>query len=138
MEYRLEWIRLVDELGYCVDFYLSGIVVVIGMYLGRWFVLDVEIRDLVFIYIDGNEQFFVMCYLIDGIFLVVGFYDNFIYFYVVFENGRKYSRYGRCIGYFSYIIYFDWFLDNKYIMFNLGDYEILYWDILNGCKLIRN
>ncbi|RMC12454.1 hypothetical protein DUI87_09970 [Hirundo rustica rustica] len=41
-------------------------------------------------------------------------------------------------GHSSYITHLDWSPDNKYIMSNSGDYEILYWDIPSGCKLIRN
>ncbi|KAF6103206.1 EMAP like 4 [Phyllostomus discolor] len=137
-EHRLEWTRLVDEPGHCADFHPSGTVVAIGTHSGRWFVLDAETRDLVSIHTDGNEQLSVMRYSVDGTFLAVGSHDNFIYLYVVSENGRKYSRYGKCTGHSSYITHLDWSPDNKYIMSNSGDYEILYWDIPSGCKLIRN
>ena len=36
-----------------------------------------------------------------------------------------------------YITHLDCSPDNKYIMSNSGDYEVLYWDILSGCKLTR-
>ncbi|XP_072491870.1 echinoderm microtubule-associated protein-like 4 isoform X7 [Notamacropus eugenii] len=138
VEHRLEWTRLLDEPGHCADFHPSGTVVAIGTHSGRWFVLDAETRDLVSIHTDGNEQLSVMRYSKDGTFLAVGSHDNFIYLYVVSESGRKYSRYGKCIGHSSYITHLDWSPDNKYIMSNSGDYEILYWDIPSGCKLIRN
>ncbi|XP_037663698.1 echinoderm microtubule-associated protein-like 4 isoform X3 [Choloepus didactylus] len=138
VEHRLEWTRLVDEPGHCADFHPSGTVVAIGTHSGRWFVLDAETRDLVSIHTDGNEQLSVMRYSVDGTFLAVGSHDNFIYLYVVSENGRKYSRYGKCTGHSSYITHLDWSPDNNYIMSNSGDYEILYWDISHGCKLIRN
>ncbi|XP_040849082.1 echinoderm microtubule-associated protein-like 4 isoform X2 [Ochotona curzoniae] len=138
VEHKLEWTRLVDEPGHCADFHPSGTVVAIGTHSGRWFVLDAETRDLVSIHTDGNEQLSVMRYSVDGTFLAVGSHDNFIYLYVVSENGRKYSRYGKCTGHSSYITHLDWSPDNKYIMSNSGDYEILYWDIPGGCKLIRN
>ncbi|XP_020036622.1 echinoderm microtubule-associated protein-like 4 isoform X3 [Castor canadensis] len=138
MEHRLEWTRLVDEPGHCADFHPSGTVVAIGTHSGRWFVLDAETRDLVSIHTDGNEQLSVMRYSVDGTFLAVGSHDNFIYLYVVSENGRKYSRYGKCTGHSSYITHLDWSPDNQHIMSNSGDYEILYWDIGKGCKLIRN
>ncbi|XP_060509460.1 echinoderm microtubule-associated protein-like 4 isoform X6 [Panthera onca] len=138
VEHRLEWTRLVDEPGHCADFHPSGTVVAIGTHSGRWFVLDAETRDLVSIHTDGNEQLSVMRYSVDGTLLAVGSHDNFIYLYVVSENGRKYSRYGKCTGHSSYITHLDWSPDNKYIMSNSGDYEILYWDIPSGCKLIRN
>ncbi|KFO23296.1 Echinoderm microtubule-associated protein-like 4 [Fukomys damarensis] len=138
LEHRLEWTRLLDEPGHCADFHPSGTVVAIGTHSGRWFVLDAETRDLVSIHTDGNEQLSVMRYSIDGTFLAVGSHDNFIYLYVVTESGRKYSRYGKCTGHSSYITHLDWSPDNKHIMSNSGDYEILYWDIEKSCKLIRN
>lgn len=138
VDHTLEWTRLLDEPGHCADFHPSGIVVAIGTHSGRWFVLDAETRDLVSIHTDGNEQLSVMRYSVDGALLAVGSHDNFIYLYNVSENGRKYSRYGKCTGHSSYITHLDWSPDNKYIMSNSGDYEILYWDIPSGCKLIRN
>ncbi|KAM9315655.1 echinoderm microtubule-associated protein-like 4 [Gastrophryne carolinensis] len=136
--HTLEWTRLLEEPGHCADFHPSGTVVAIGTHSGRWFVLDAETRDLVSIHTDGNEQLSVMRYSVDGALLAVGSHDNFIYLYNVSENGRKYSRYGKCTGHSSYITHLDWSPDNKFIMSNSGDYEILYWDIPSGCKLIRN
>ncbi|XP_055986515.1 echinoderm microtubule-associated protein-like 4 isoform X1 [Sorex fumeus] len=138
VEHRLEWTRLVDEPGHCADFHPSGSVVAIGTHSGRWFVLDADTRDLVSIHTDGNEQLSVVRYSADGALLAVGSHDNFIYLYAVSENGRKYSRYGKCSGHSSYITHLDWSPDNQFIMSNSGDYEILYWDITHGCKLMRN
>ncbi|XP_068089102.1 echinoderm microtubule-associated protein-like 4 isoform X7 [Hyperolius riggenbachi] len=138
VDHTLEWTRLLEEPGHCADFHPSGTVVAIGTHSGRWFVLDAETRDLVSIHTDGNEQLSVMRYSVDGTLLAVGSHDNFIYLYNVSENGRKYSRYGKCTGHSSYITHLDWSPDNKYIMSNSGDYEILYWDIPGGCKYIRN
>uniref|UniRef100_A0A8C5SYX6 EMAP like 4 n=1 Tax=Laticauda laticaudata TaxID=8630 RepID=A0A8C5SYX6_LATLA len=126
VDHTLEWTRLLDEPGHCADFHPSGTVVAIGTHSGRWFVLDAETRDLVSIHTDGNEQLSVMRYTVDGTFLAVGSHDNFIYLYTVTENGRKYSRYGKCTGHSSYITHLDWSPENKYIMSNSGDYEILY------------
>ncbi|XP_060103459.1 echinoderm microtubule-associated protein-like 4 isoform X6 [Heteronotia binoei] len=138
LDHTLEWTRLLDEPGHCADFHPSGTVVAIGTHSGRWFVLDAETRDLVSIHTDGNEQLSVMRYTVDGTFLAVGSHDNFIYVYTVTDNGRKYSRYGKCTGHSSYITHLDWSPENRFIMSNSGDYEILYWSIPDGCKLIRN
>ncbi|XP_077193998.1 echinoderm microtubule-associated protein-like 4 isoform X4 [Paroedura picta] len=138
VDHTLEWTRLLDEPGHCADFHPSGTVVAIGTHSGRWFVLDAETRDLVSIHTDGNEQLSVMRYTVDGTFLAVGSHDNFIYVYIVTDSGRKYSRYGKCTGHSSYITHLDWSPENKFIMSNSGDYEILYWSIPDGCKLIRN
>ncbi|KAK1791497.1 hypothetical protein P4O66_013500 [Electrophorus voltai] len=138
VDHSLEWSRLLDEHGHCADFHPSGAVVAIGTHSGKWYALDAETRDLVAIHTDGNEQLSVMRYTVDGTLLAVGSHDNFIYLYTVSDKGRKYSRYGKCTGHSSYITHLDWSPDNKFIMSNSGDYEILYWDIPNGCKLIRN
>ncbi|XP_036383150.1 echinoderm microtubule-associated protein-like 4 isoform X2 [Megalops cyprinoides] len=138
VEHSLEWTRLLDEPGHCADFHPSGAVVVIGTHSGKWYALDAETRDLIAIHTDGNEQLSVMRYSVDGTLLAVGSHDNFIYLYTVSEKGRKYSRYGKCTGHSSYITHLDWSPDNSFIMSNSGDYEILYWDVPNGCRLIRN
>ncbi|KAJ8418423.1 hypothetical protein AAFF_G00141320 [Aldrovandia affinis] len=137
-DHSLEWTRLLEEHGHCADFHPSGAVVAIGTHSGKWYALDAETRDLVAIHTDGNEQLSVMRFSVDGTLLAVGSHDNFIYLYTVSDKGRKYSRYGKCTGHSSYITHLDWSPDNKFIMSNSGDYEILYWDIPNGCKLIRN
>uniref|UniRef100_A0A8C5A0J8 EMAP like 4 n=1 Tax=Gadus morhua TaxID=8049 RepID=A0A8C5A0J8_GADMO len=137
-DHSLEWTRLVEEHGHCADFHPSGAVVAIGTHSGKWYVLDAETTDLVAIHTDGNEQLSVMRYSVDGALLAVGSHDNFIYLYNVTDKGRKYTRYGKCTGHSSYITHLDWSPDNNFIMSNSGDYEILYWDVPNGCKLIRN
>ncbi|XP_048843980.1 echinoderm microtubule-associated protein-like 4 isoform X1 [Brienomyrus brachyistius] len=133
-----EWSRVLEEPGHCADFHPGGAVVAIGSHLGKWYVLDAETRDLVAIHTDGSEQLSVIRYSTDGTLLAVGSHDTFIYLYTVSENGRRYSRYGKCTGHSSYITHLDWSLDNNFIMSNSGDYEILYWDIPNCCRLIRN
>ncbi|XP_010148849.1 PREDICTED: echinoderm microtubule-associated protein-like 4, partial [Eurypyga helias] len=55
----------------------------------------------------------------------------------LFFEGSSYAD-SDVKGHSSYITHLDWSPDNKYIMSNSGDYEILYWDIPSGCKLIRN
>ncbi|XP_031596890.1 echinoderm microtubule-associated protein-like 4 isoform X3 [Oreochromis aureus] len=139
-DHSLLWSRTLDEKehGHCADFHPSGAVVAIGTRSGKWYVLDAETNDLVGIHTDGNEQLSVMRFSVDGSMLAVGSHDNFIYLYNVSEQGRKYSRYGKCTGHSSYITHLDWSPDNNFIMSNSGDYEILYWDVPNGCKYIRN
>ncbi|XP_068183179.1 echinoderm microtubule-associated protein-like 4 [Antennarius striatus] len=138
VDHSLHWSRMLEEHGHCADFHPSGTVVAIGTHSGKWYVLDAETTDLVGIHTDGNEQLSVMRFSVDGSLLAVGSHDNFIYLYTVSEKGRKYSRYGKCTGHSSYITHLDWSPDNNFIMSNSGDYEILYWDVPNGCKLIRN
>ncbi|XP_051936571.1 echinoderm microtubule-associated protein-like 4 isoform X2 [Hippocampus zosterae] len=137
-DHKLRWSRSVEEHGHCADFHPAGRVVAIGTHSGKWFVLDAETTDLVAIHTDGNEQLSVMRFSVDGTLLAVGSHDNFIYVYSVADQGRKYSRYGKCSGHSSYITHLDWSPDNNFIMSNSGDYEILYWDVPNGCKYIRN
>uniref|UniRef100_A0A7N8XFG5 EMAP like 1 n=1 Tax=Mastacembelus armatus TaxID=205130 RepID=A0A7N8XFG5_9TELE len=100
-----------------------------------WLVLDTDSKDLVTVHTDGNEQLSVMHYGPDGNFLAIGSHDNYIYIYAVTENGRKYSRVGKCSGHSSFITHLDWSVDSQYLVSNSGDYEILYW-IPSVCKQV--
>ncbi|XP_074480612.1 echinoderm microtubule-associated protein-like 2 isoform X1 [Sebastes fasciatus] len=137
-EHKLDWTITLEEYGLCADFCPNGSVVSAGLSTGRWLVLDLLTTEVVFDSTDGNEQLSVMRYSPDGSFLAVGSHDNFIYIYTVTESGRRYTRFGKCNGHSSFITHLDWSKDGKYIMSNSGDYEILYWDIAGGCKLLRN
>lgn len=137
-EHKLDWCITLEEYGLCADFCPNGSVVSVGLSTGRWMVLDLLTREVVSESTDGNEQLSVMRYSPDGSFLAVGSHDNFIYIYSVTESGRRYTRFGKCNGHSSFITHLDWSKDGKYIMSNSGDYEILYWDIAAGCKLLRN
>ncbi|KAG2469234.1 EMAL4 protein, partial [Polypterus senegalus] len=129
---------IVQETGLCADFHPNGNVVAVGLNTGRWVVLDIETREVVSDFTNGNEQLSVVRYSPDGVYLAVGSHDNFIYIYMVTEAGRRYTRFGKCTGHSSFITHLDWSKDSKFIMSNSGDYEILYWDVAGGCKLIRN
>ncbi|XP_030635536.1 echinoderm microtubule-associated protein-like 3 [Chanos chanos] len=137
-EHTLDWCTMLEESGLCADFSPNGAFVSIGLNSGRWLVLDLQTREIVSDLVDGNEQLSAMRYSPDGSFLAVGSHDNFIYIYSVSEGGRRYARFGKCTGHSSFITHLDWSKDGKYIMSNSGDYEILYWDIAGGCKLLRN
>lgn len=43
-----------------------------------------------------HESPYFLSLFSDGTLLAVGSHDNFIYLYTVSDNGRKYSRYGKC------------------------------------------
>ncbi|XP_061619079.1 echinoderm microtubule-associated protein-like 3 isoform X2 [Phyllopteryx taeniolatus] len=137
-EHTLNWSITLEEYGLCADFCPNGSVVSVGLSTGRWVALDLLSAEVVSESVDGNEQLSVMRYSPDGSCLAVGSHDNFIYIYNVTESGRRYARFGKCNGHSSFITHLDWSKDGKYIMSNSGDYEILYWDIAAGCKLLRN
>ncbi|XP_040831484.1 echinoderm microtubule-associated protein-like 1 isoform X3 [Ochotona curzoniae] len=116
-------------------FHPSGSVVAVGTLTGRWFVLDTETKDLVTVHTDGNEQLSVMRYSPDGNFLAIGSHDNCIYIYGVSDNGRKYTRLGKCSGHSSFITHLDWSVNSQFLVSNSGDYEILYW-VPSACKQV--
>ncbi|XP_024897889.1 echinoderm microtubule-associated protein-like 1 [Pteropus alecto] len=101
----------------------------------RWFVFDTETKDLVTVHTDGNEQLSVMRYSPDGNFLAIGSHDNCIYIYGVSDNGRKYTRVGKCSGHSSFITHLDWSVNSQFLVSNSGDYEILYW-VPSACKQV--
>ncbi|XP_070955724.1 echinoderm microtubule-associated protein-like 1 isoform X8 [Macaca nemestrina] len=116
-------------------FHPSGSVVAVGTLTGRWFVFDTETKDLVTVHTDGNEQLSVMRYSPDGNFLAIGSHDNCIYIYGVSDNGRKYTRVGKCSGHSSFITHLDWSVNSQFLVSNSGDYEILYW-VPSACKQV--
>nr|XP_019569481.1 PREDICTED: echinoderm microtubule-associated protein-like 3 isoform X6 [Rhinolophus sinicus] len=136
--HALAWSIDLKETGLCADFHPSGAVVAVGLNTGRWLVLDTETREIVSDFTDGNEQLSVVRYSPDGLYLAIGSHDNMIYIYSVSSDGAKSSRFGRCVGHSSFITHLDWSKDGNFIMSNSGDYEILYWDVAGGCKLLRN
>eukprot|EP00064_Thunnus_orientalis_P022846 superscaffoldBa00008081_g23067 len=97
-----------------------------------WLVLDTDTRDLVSMHTDGNEIISNVKYSPDGNFLAVASHDNFVYIYAVAENGRKYSRVGKCTGHSSFVTHLDWSSDSQYLVTNSGDYEILFWEASSG------
>ncbi|XP_055519541.1 echinoderm microtubule-associated protein-like 1 [Leucoraja erinacea] len=129
------WTKCLDLVGKKVHCHLapSGEKLT-SLFCLRWMVFDVETKDLVTVHTDGNEKLSVMCYSPDGNFLAIGSHDNYVYIYGVAENGRKYSRVGRCSGHSSFITHLDWSTDSRYIVTNSGDYEVLYWT--PNCKQV--
>ncbi|XP_031436188.1 echinoderm microtubule-associated protein-like 1 isoform X5 [Clupea harengus] len=129
------WTKTMEDAVQSSGFHPSGSVVAIGTQMGRWLVLDTDTKDLVTVHTDGNEQLSVMRFSPDGNFLAIGSHDNYIYIYAVAENGKKYSRVGKCSGHSSFITHLDWSVDSQYLVSNSGDYEILYW-IPSVCKQV--
>uniref|UniRef100_A0A8C5BC42 EMAP like 2 n=1 Tax=Gadus morhua TaxID=8049 RepID=A0A8C5BC42_GADMO len=126
------WSKAIDDQGRSAGFHPSGGVVAVGTMSGRWLVLDTDTRDLVSMHTDGNEIISNIKYSPDGNYLAVGSHDNFVYIYAVTENGRKYSRAGKCSGHSSFVTHLDWSQDSHYLVTNSGDYEILFWEAPSG------
>ncbi|XP_063061009.1 echinoderm microtubule-associated protein-like 2 [Engraulis encrasicolus] len=126
------WSKAVEDPARSAGFHPSGEVLAVGTMTGRWVVLDTETRDLVSVHTDGNEIISNVKYSPDGAYLAVASHDNFVYIYSVTENGRKYSRVGKCTGHSSFVTHLDWSADSQFIVTNSGDYEILYWEASSG------
>ncbi|XP_038071466.1 77 kDa echinoderm microtubule-associated protein-like isoform X3 [Patiria miniata] len=135
-QHRPLWMKTMEE-DPCQSacFHPNGGVVALGMKTGRWMVLDAQNQDLVTVHTDGNEQHDIVRYSPDGNYLAVASHDNYIYIYAVTEEGRKYSKVGRCSGHSSFVTHIDWSADSNYLVSNSGDYEILYWKAEN-CRQI--
>ncbi|XP_049753320.1 echinoderm microtubule-associated protein-like 1 isoform X3 [Elephas maximus indicus] len=133
--HRPVWDKVIEDPAQSSGFHPSGSVVAVGTLTGRWFVFDTETKDLVTVHTDGNEQLSVMRYSPDGNFLAIGSHDNSIYIYGVSDNGRKYTRVGKCSGHSSFITHLDWSVNSQFLVSNSGDYEILYW-VPSACKQV--
>ncbi|XP_026047235.1 echinoderm microtubule-associated protein-like 2 isoform X1 [Astatotilapia calliptera] len=126
------WSKTIEDPGRSAGFHPSGAVLAVGTMTGKWLVLDTDTRDLVSMHTDGNEIISNVKYSPDGNFLAVASHDNFVYIYAVTENGRKYSRVGKCTGHSSFVTHVDWSKNSQYLVTNSGDYEILFWEASSG------
>ncbi|XP_017574671.1 echinoderm microtubule-associated protein-like 2 isoform X1 [Pygocentrus nattereri] len=126
------WSKVIEDPGRSAGFHPSGTVLAVGTMTGRWLVLDTDTRDLISMHTDGNEIISIVKYSPNGAYLAVGSHDNFVYIYAVSEDGRKYSRVGKCTGHSSFVTHLDWSTNSQYIVTNSGDYEILFWEASNG------
>ncbi|KAM6931867.1 echinoderm microtubule-associated protein-like 2 isoform 2-T2 [Lycodopsis pacificus] len=126
------WSKTIEDPGRSAGFHPSGAVVAVGTMTGRWLVLDTDTQDLVSMHTDGNEIISNVKYSPDGNFLAVASHDNFVYIYAVTEDGRKYSRAGKCTGHSSFVTHLDWSADSQHLVTNSGDYEILFWEASSG------
>ncbi|NXW46387.1 EMAL1 protein, partial [Nyctiprogne leucopyga] len=127
--HRPIWNKIIEDPAQSSGLHPSASVVAVGTLTGRtkrWFLLW-ESSNLRSVPGAGFGQ--------DGNFLAIGSHDNCIYIYGVSENGRKYTRIGKCSGHSSFITHLDWSVNSQYLVSNSGDYEILYW-IPSACKQV--
>ncbi|XP_013395547.1 echinoderm microtubule-associated protein-like 2 isoform X3 [Lingula anatina] len=129
------WSKELEVPAHCACFHPDAQVVAIGTQTAKWLVLDLTSREPVYSHTDGNEQIECAEYSPDGKYLALGSRDNHIYVYSVDEEGKKYSRVGKCQGHSSFVTHLDWSADSQYIQSNSGDYELLFWNA-SSCKQI--
>ncbi|XP_006805294.1 echinoderm microtubule-associated protein-like 2 [Neolamprologus brichardi] len=129
------WSKTIEDPGRSAGFHPSGAVLAVGTMTGKWLVLDTDTRDLVSMHTDGNEIISNVKYSPDGNFLAVASHDNFVYIYAVTENGRKYSRVGKCTapsqeygGHSSHVTNVAFLHDDSHLISTGGkDTSILQW-----------
>ncbi|BFZ07628.1 hypothetical protein BsWGS_10667 [Bradybaena similaris] len=131
------WSKEMNDAVHSCCFHPRCSVVAVGTCVARWLVLDLSTHEIVSVHTDGNEQIECIQYSPDGSMLAVGSRDNFIYLYSVTEDGKKYTKIGRCSGHSSFITHIDWSADGQYLASNSGDYELLHWNV-SSCKILTN
>jgi len=131
------WNKEMNDCIHSCCFHPRGGIVAVGTSVARWLVLDLSTHEIVSVHTDGNEQIETLKYSPDGSMLAVGSRDNYIYIYQVSEDGKKYTKVGRCSGHSSFITHIDWSEDGQYLASNSGDYELLYWTA-SSCKQMTN
>uniref|UniRef100_A0A0B7B2X3 HELP domain-containing protein n=1 Tax=Arion vulgaris TaxID=1028688 RepID=A0A0B7B2X3_9EUPU len=131
------WNKEMNDAVHSCSFYPGGGIIAVGTNVARWLVLDLDTREIVSVHTDGSEQIECLQYSPDGSLLAIGSRDNYIYIYTVSDDGKKYSKVGRCSGHSSFITHIDWSEDGQYLASNSGDYEVLYWTA-SSCKMLTN
>jgi len=95
-------------------------------------VIDMVTRQTLLLHSDGAERLSCVQYAPNGGMLAIGSHDGSIHLYAVEENGRKYSRFGRCSGHSGYVSHVDWSSCGNYLRSNGGSNEIGYWEAKTG------
>lgn len=124
-----------EEKAHCVHVHPNHELAAVGFAKSKWVVYDLIERKVIFSQLEGTEQIQCIQYSPDGLYLACGSRDNSIYVYNVTDEGRKYSRVGKCAGHSSHITHLDWSEDSQYLMSNSADYEVLVWQA-STCKQI--
>ncbi|BFZ12124.1 hypothetical protein BsWGS_15165 [Bradybaena similaris] len=131
------WNKEMNDAIHSCSFHPNGGIIAVGTNVARWLVLDLSTREIVSVHTDGSEQIECIQYSPDGSMVAIGSRDNYIYIYNVSDDGRKYSKVGRCSGHSSFITHIDWSEDGLYLASNSGDYELLFWTAAS-CKMLTN
>ncbi|CAL1527600.1 unnamed protein product [Lymnaea stagnalis] len=131
------WSKEMNDAIHSCCFHPRGGIIAVGTSVARWLVLDFSTHEIVSVHTDGNEQIECIQYSPDGSMIAIGSRDNFIYIYAVSEDGKKYSKIGRCSGHSSFITHVDWSQDSQYLASNSGDYELLFCTLTN-CSLLNH
>ncbi|XP_014664768.1 PREDICTED: echinoderm microtubule-associated protein-like 2 [Priapulus caudatus] len=121
------WSKDIQDGAHAACFHPSGNLVAIATLSSRWLVVDLLTREVVATHSDGNESLSCIAFSPDGRFIAVGSRDNCIYLYQVSDDGRKFTRIGRCSGHTSFVLHMDWSTDSQFLQSNSGDYEVLFW-----------
>ncbi|KAI8432436.1 hypothetical protein MSG28_004830 [Choristoneura fumiferana] len=122
------WSKDIEERAQCCAWSADGGAVAVGCLSGKWLVFEPNSRELLASHHDGTEPIQTIQYSPDNKYVALGSRDNFIYIYQLDDQGRRYTRIGKCLGHSSYITHLDWSEDSQYIRSNSGDYELLYWN----------
>ncbi|KAK7582719.1 hypothetical protein V9T40_014164 [Parthenolecanium corni] len=96
MSHTVVWSKDIAEQVQSAAFSSDGSILIVGCVSGKWLVMDSETREIYSVHTDGSEPIQVVKFSPDGKLLALGSRDNYIYIYHVGDDGRKYSRVGKC------------------------------------------
>lgn len=69
----------IEDSAHYTGFHPSGTVMAVGTVIGIWMLLDMEMRALVYIPTDCNEQISVFGFSPDRVYLALGSHNNLVY-----------------------------------------------------------
>ena len=99
---------------------------------GRLIILSGDLRTKITEVGVAKSWIQTLVYSPDGQTLAVGSHDDCIYLL----NTKSYNCRATCRGHHSYITAVDFSSDNSRLQTTSGDYELLYWDVLDGHQIL--
>lgn len=77
--YQPHWRQSIEDFAHNTDFHPSGAVMAVSTVTGIWMLLDMEMRALVYIPTDCNEQISVVSFSPDRVYLALGSHNKLVY-----------------------------------------------------------
>ena len=117
----------------CLQYSPDGAHIAIGTFEGKLVVLSDDLMSVYFSNFISPAWIHCLTYSPNGQQLSIGSHDSNIYL----VETKSYSCRYKCKGHHSFITAIDYSEDNLYLQSTSGDYELLFWNSLNGQQLFN-
>lgn len=133
-QHRVVWTN--NKLGSEIQaaaFHPYSSLVAVGFKKRGWAFLNASTGELIIkLTSEPPEKISEIQFSPDGTHVALGCHDNDVYIYELLSEGRSVSLKVRCKAHTSSVSHLDWSKDGENLQSTSTDYELLFWDALQG------